>query len=84
MEFVGTIKAKCSMLIDQELYIDDDPIGHTCYNDAEYCDGVHYYCTECYRKISNGDNSVKKPPFNSVEMWSKFSELVQSGKKIIM
>ena len=30
------VKYKCEMLIDQNRYIGDDPIGHCCNNDAEF------------------------------------------------
>ncbi|MFX0139130.1 MAG: hypothetical protein ACFFDN_36145 [Candidatus Hodarchaeota archaeon] len=90
MEFENSIKPKCSMLIDQNKYIKNDggsidPLGHTCYNDADYSDGIHFYCNECKDKIlKEMDNNITKPNFNSVQAWAMMCELIKSGTKIII
>ncbi|MCP4764550.1 MAG: hypothetical protein GY870_22430 [archaeon] len=81
MEFDTDIKPKCSMLIDQNLEISNgmggsDPLGHTCYNDAVYTDGVYFYCKECKNAIFKGkDNHITKPDFNCVQLWRQFVRL---------
>ena len=90
MEFDNKIKPKCSMLIEQDRYVDNgmggvDPLGHTCYNDAEYSDGVHFYCKECRDKILSGNmGNITYPEFNTVQAWSMLCELIKSGKQIIV
>ncbi len=86
MEIKSTINPKCSMLINQNMYIDDDPLGHTCYNDAVYTDWIHFYCNDCKKKLYDNDQSVTKPNFNSVAAWSMAVELslenIKSGGTI--
>lgn len=77
------------MLIDQDLYVDEDgsnvPLGHTCYNDAVYTDGIYFYCEECKDAIFKGkDSHISKPEFNCVQLWSQFCEMLKSRKQIII
>ena len=66
------IKPKCSMLIDQNVYCEDVPLGHTCFNDAEYTDGVLFYCKECKDSIMLcTDTHITKPKHNAVKMWDQ-------------
>lgn len=63
------------MLIDQNKYIDGDPLGHACWNDAMYHDGNYFYCEECKNKIEAGDKSVTRPVFPIADMYSVMDEI---------
>ena len=45
------IKIHCDMLIDQNVYIGEDPIGHKCLNEAILTDGIYNICGECAKMI---------------------------------
>jgi hypothetical protein len=45
------VKLKCECLIDQNIY-NGDPVGHSCYNDAEIEFNGYLVCRECMRMLS--------------------------------
>lgn len=89
MEINNIFKPKCSMLIDQNKYIDNgmggvDPLGHVCYNDAMYTDGVHFYCKECQEAIASGNSEhITMPPCNTVQAWSAVCKQKDMPKEYI-
>lgn len=63
------LKPKCDMLIDQNLYIGDDPVGHVCLNDAEYQAHGYFFCQECRDMLWEGTERIRFPPVGSVQRW---------------
>lgn len=63
----------CSILINQNVYIGNDPIGHCCYNQASYVYKHFFICEECKQKILNNDISeMTFPEINVVELWEYY------------
>jgi hypothetical protein len=76
------LRPKCSMLVEQDKFLKDVsgeliPLGHCCYNDAEYSDGVYFFCKECRNKIIAGDTKgLEYPAYNCVEAWGNITERI--------
>ena len=71
------IKPKCNALIDQNRYIDGDPIGHICYNDAEliYKD-TWFLCNDCLKELNKKSNRITLPCINTIILWEYAKEEV--------
>lgn len=62
------MKPRCNMLIDQNRYISNDPVGYSCKNDAVREDSDGYlYCESCLDLIQSAPHRVTKPkiPFTT-------------------
>lgn len=81
-----SIKPKCDMLIDQNTYIGDDPIGHACMNDATYTDGEYMICEHCLKMLKDAPERVSFPAIGTATTWKKdiertFDRLTNKNKK---
>jgi hypothetical protein len=66
----GSIHPSCDMLIDQNRYIDGDPVGHCCHNAATHVVGTtHFICDECIGLIKSGSDRITIPEAGSVAGW---------------
>jgi len=73
------IKPKCEMLIDQNHFIGNDPIGHCCYNDADYRVGEYHICKDCLELLKEGSLKITVPPFGTASVWEvNTKNLIQS------
>jgi len=71
-----TIKPKCDMLRDQDLYIMESgakvPLGHACYNDANFQTETHYICKECSEMFKVGEGYKITVGLGSVKTFPEF------------
>lgn len=56
------IKRQCSMLIDQNRYIGDDPVGHKCFHDAAYKLDGYLFCEYCVTLLKTDPMRLTIPP----------------------
>lgn len=71
-----TVYYPCEALVDQNRYIGDDPIGHSCGNRAEVQIGNSLLCKECSDLIPTGRISfdalrAKTLPEIKIEAWKR-------------
>ena len=57
------IRFNCEMLIDQNRYIGDDPVGHACYNAAEFEMGNDgpLICSKCVEMLKTQPDRITFP-----------------------
>jgi hypothetical protein len=55
------------MLIDQNRYIGDDPIGHHCMNDAAWEGYGYLFCKECAEMLTKEPERITFPPIGGKE-----------------
>ena len=65
-----SFRPNCDMLIDQNRYIDSDPIGHCCGLPATHIvDKTHFICERCAALLRDGSDRITIPSVGSVEGW---------------
>ena len=74
------ITPPCSILFDQNVYIGNVPIGHTCYNKGNYIYGHLFICEECKQKIEQGESSrMTFPEIDMVELWKELARSIANS-----
>ena len=78
-----TIDYRCDMLIDQNRYIGEDPVGHACYNKADYEDQDGYLiCQECVNMRETQPGRISRSVFAfGKEYQKKMIDSVVAGLK---
>lgn len=75
------IKYSCDLLIDQDHYIGDDPIGHHCLNAAKYQikinDRDYLICEECLIALRSNLNNRTFPIIGGREVQDKAIEILK-------
>lgn len=67
-----TIIPKCDMLINQNIRIGSDPIGHICFNDAAFQNSEYFICEECHNHLINNTGNITVPLFGTVKTFNSF------------
>lgn len=76
------IMPMCDMLIDQNKYIGDDPIGHACFNQAMFTmEDTHFVCVDCANKLKNGGGNVSIPVHGGVSPFKARAAKLEMGGK---
>ena len=70
------IKPKCDMLIAQNVFMDGNPVGHSCYNDADFQTETHFLCKSCRERLKDNLHcdpleKITIPQIGSVIGWEE-------------
>jgi len=58
----------CDMLVDQNRYIGNDPVGYKCLNRADYEIGDYFICENCWKKYIHEPHRITLG-LPTVKMW---------------